>query len=101
MATEVGAWVFIPRPQAARSGGRGLSYLTDSLSSWYYPALAPCSPGRSRSRLSLVRATSSWWVQSLVATIPSRPTLWVAVAWSWRVTSFEHLSGLGFRAEPI
>lgn len=27
--------------------------------------------------------------------MPSRPTLWVAVAWSWQVTSSEHLWELG------
>ena len=37
-----------------------------------------------------------------MATIPSRPTLWAAVARSWRVTSSEHLWRPSYqsRAEP-
>lgn len=69
-----------------------------AFSSWSGLAPAPCSPGSSCSCLSLVRATSSWWVQSLVATIPSRPTLWAAVARSWRVTSSEHLWRPGYQS---
>ena len=68
-----------------------------AFSSWSGLAPALCLPGSSCSCLSLVRATSSWWVQSLVATIPSRSTLWAAVARSWRVTSSEHLWRPGYQ----
>lgn len=63
-----------PRVQATWVGG-WRRCLPNGLSSWSGLAPAPCSPGSSCSCLSLVRATSSWWVQSLVATMPSRPTL--------------------------
>lgn len=88
MATEVGAYI-----SKCSQGLRlpGSHTCLEAPPCWPCPAPARYSPGNSCSRLSLVRATSSWWVQSLVATMPSRPTLWVAVAWSWQVTSSEHL----------
>lgn len=87
-----------PRVQATWSGGgEGGDVCLMAFSSWSGLAPALSLPGSSCSCLSLVRATSSWWVQSLVATIPSRPTLWAAVARSWRVTSSEHLRRPGYQ----